>query len=57
MAGGEVETDVLAALRQGLTGVLANTGMYLPRTAAPAAHPSMSLASFASLPALLEQLS
>jgi ribonucleotide monophosphatase NagD (HAD superfamily) len=32
MVGDDIETDVLAAQRQGLTGVLVKTGRYLPRT-------------------------
>src|SRR5215470_7822000 len=58
MVGDDIETDVLAAQRQGLTGVLVKTGKYLP-----AAHhgasgtPDHVLDSFADLPALLDQLS
>jgi hypothetical protein len=49
---------VLAAQRQGLTGVLVKTGKYLPRTHhAAAGTPDHLLDSFADLPALLEQLS
>ena len=58
MVGDDVETDVLAAQRQGLTGVLVKTGKYLPRThRAAAGTPDHVLESFADLPALLEQLS
>jgi ribonucleotide monophosphatase NagD (HAD superfamily) len=32
MVGDDIETDVLAAQRQGLTGALVKTGKYLPRT-------------------------
>jgi HAD superfamily hydrolase (TIGR01458 family) len=32
IAGDDIETDVLAAQRQGLTGALVKTGKYLPRT-------------------------
>jgi ribonucleotide monophosphatase NagD (HAD superfamily) len=32
MVGDDIDTDVLAAQRQGLTGVLVETGKYLPRT-------------------------
>ena len=32
IVGDDVETDVLAAQRQGLTGALVKTGKYLPRT-------------------------
>ena len=58
MVGDDIETDVLAAQRQRLSGALVKTGKYLPRT-----HHAASgtldhvLDSFASLPALLEQLS
>ena len=49
---------MLAAQRQGLTGVLVKTGKYLPRThRAAAGTPDHVLDSFADLPALLEQLS
>jgi len=48
---------VLAAQRQGLTGVLVKTGKYLPRThRAASGTPDHVLDSFADLPALLEQL-
>ncbi len=58
MAGDDIETDVLAAQRQGLTGVLVKTGKYLPRThRAASGTPDHVLDSFAGLPALLEQLS
>ena len=58
MVGDDIETDVLAAQRQGLTGVLVKTGKYLPRThQAAAGTPDPVLDSFADLPALLEQLS
>jgi HAD superfamily hydrolase (TIGR01458 family) len=58
MVGDDIETDVLAAQRQGLTGVLVKTGKYLPRTHhAAAGTPDHVLDSFADLPALLEQLS
>jgi HAD superfamily hydrolase (TIGR01458 family) len=58
IVGDDIETDVLAAQRHGLTGVLVKTGKYLP-----AAHhgasgtPDHVLDSFADLPALLEHLS
>lgn len=58
MVGDDIETDVLAAQRQGLTGVLVKTGKYLPRThQAASGIPDHVLDSFAGLPALLEQLS
>ncbi len=58
MAGDDIETDVLAAQRQGLTGALVKTGKYLPRTRrAASGTPDHVLDSFAGLPALLEQLS
>ena len=58
MVGDDIETDVLAAQRQGLTGVLVKTGKYLPRTHRTAIGiPDHVLDSFADLPALLEQQS
>jgi len=58
MVGDDIDTDVLAAQRQGLTGVLVKTGKYLPRTyQAATGTPDHVLESFAGLPALLEQLS
>ena len=57
MVGDDIETDVLAAQRQGLTGALVKTGKYLPRTHAAAGTPDHILDSFAGLPAMLEQLS
>jgi HAD superfamily hydrolase (TIGR01458 family) len=58
MVGDDIETDVLAAQRQGLTGVLVKTGKYLPRThQAATGTPDHVLDSFAGLPALLEQRS
>ena len=58
MVGDDIETDVLAAQHQGLTGVLVKTGKYLPRThRAAAGTPDHVLDSFADLPDLLEQLS
>lgn len=58
MVGDDIETDVLAAQRQGLTGVLVKTGKYLPSTHHHATGtPGHILDSFADLPALLERLS
>ena len=58
MVGDDIDSDVLAAQRQGLTGVLVKTGKYLPRThRAASGTPDHVLDSFADLPALLEQLS
>ncbi len=58
MIGDDIENDVLAAQRQGLTGVLVKTGKYLPATHRSASGtPDHVLDSFAGLPALLEQLS
>jgi HAD superfamily hydrolase (TIGR01458 family) len=57
MVGDDVENDVLAAQRQGLTGVLVKTGKYLPRALLGASGtPDHVLDSFAGLPALLDQL-
>jgi HAD superfamily hydrolase (TIGR01458 family) len=57
MVGDDIENDVLAAQRQGLTGVLVKTGKYLPRAHRTASGtPDYVLDSFASLPALLDQL-
>ena len=56
MVGDDIETDVLAAQRHGLTGALVKTGKYLPRTHRGASGtPDHVLGSFADLPALLEQ--
>jgi len=58
MVGDDVETDVLAAQRQGLTAVLVKTGKYLPSALDHASGtPDHVLDSFAGLPALLEHLS
>ena len=57
MVGDDIENDVLAAQRQGLTGVLVKTGKYLPRThLAASGTADHVLGSFADLPALLDQL-
>jgi HAD superfamily hydrolase (TIGR01458 family) len=54
MVGDDIETDVLAAQRHGLTGVLVKTGKYLPSTHRSASGtPDHVLDSFADLPALL----
>jgi len=56
MVGDDVENDVLAAQRQGLTGVLVRTGKYLPRALRSASGtPDHVLDAFAGLPALLDQ--
>jgi HAD superfamily hydrolase (TIGR01458 family) len=58
MVGDDIETDVLAAQRQGLTGVLVKTGKYLPSAHHGASGtPDHVLGSFADLPTLLEHLS
>jgi ribonucleotide monophosphatase NagD (HAD superfamily) len=57
MVGDDIENDVVAAQRQGLTGVLVKTGKYLSRAhRAASGTPDYVLGSFASLPALLGQL-
>ncbi|MFF4209343.1 HAD-IIA family hydrolase [Streptomyces sp. NPDC001796] len=54
MVGDDIESDVLAAQRAGLTGVLVKTGKYLPETHRDAGgEPHHVLDSFADLPALL----
>lgn len=54
MVGDDIESDVLAAQRAGLTGVLVKTGKYLPRTHREAsATPDHVIDSFADLPELL----
>jgi HAD superfamily hydrolase (TIGR01458 family) len=58
MVGDDIENDVLAAQRRGLTGVLVKTGKYLPRALQEAGGaPDHVLDSFADLPALLDRLS
>ena len=58
MVGDDIETDVLAAQRRGLTGGPGQDRQYLPSTHRDASGtPDHVLDSFASLPALLEQLS
>ncbi|MGN5381438.1 HAD family hydrolase [Streptomyces sp. MUSC 14] len=54
MVGDDVEYDVLAAQRLGITGVLVRTGKFLPQTLERASGPpDHVLDSFAALPALL----
>ncbi|MFI6934883.1 HAD-IIA family hydrolase [Streptomyces sp. NPDC050287] len=54
MIGDDIESDVLAAQRAGVTGVLVKTGKYLPEThEAASGTPDHVLDSFADLPALL----
>jgi HAD superfamily hydrolase (TIGR01458 family) len=56
MVGDDIETDVLAAQRCGITGVLVRTGKYLPETHRSATGtPDHVLDSFADLPALLDR--
>ncbi len=57
MVGDDIESDVLAAQRVGVTGVLVKTGKYLPEThRAASGTPDHVLDSFADLPDLLERL-
>ncbi|RVU20011.1 HAD-IIA family hydrolase [Streptomyces antnestii] len=57
MIGDDIESDVLAAQRSGVTGALVKTGKYLPETHRSAdGTPDHVLDSFASLPDLLERL-
>ncbi|UKY48804.1 TIGR01458 family HAD-type hydrolase [Streptomyces inhibens] len=57
MVGDDIESDVLAAQRCGITGVLVKTGKYLPEThRAAGGTPDHVLDSFAELPGLLRQL-
>jgi HAD superfamily hydrolase (TIGR01458 family) len=54
MVGDDIESDVLAAQRAGITGVLVRTGKYLPQTHRDASGaPDHVIESFADLPALL----
>lgn len=54
MVGDDIESDVLAAQRAGVTGVLVKTGKYLPEThRAASGTPDHVIESFADLPALL----
>ena len=55
MVGDDIESDVLAAQRSGITGVLVRTGKYRQEThEAAAGAPDHVLDSFADLPGLLE---
>jgi HAD superfamily hydrolase (TIGR01458 family) len=57
MVGDDIESDVLAAQRSGITGALVKTGKYLPETHRSAeGTPDHVLDSFAALPDLLERL-
>lgn len=57
MVGDDIESDVLAAQRAGLTGVLVKTGKYLPEThRAATGTPHHVIESFADVPALLGTL-
>ncbi|WP_037683820.1 HAD-IIA family hydrolase [Streptomyces griseus] len=54
MVGDDIESDVLAAQRAGISGVLVKTGKYLPETHRDASGtPDHVVDSFADLPALL----
>ncbi|MFF7070858.1 HAD-IIA family hydrolase [Streptomyces pseudovenezuelae] len=54
MVGDDIESDVLAAQRAGLTGVLVRTGKYLPETHRSASgRPDHVIDSIADLPTLL----
>ncbi|MFD5897104.1 HAD hydrolase-like protein [Streptomyces sp. NPDC060366] len=57
MVGDDIESDVLAAQRGGITGVLVKTGKYTPEThRAATGTPDHVIDSFAALPALLGRL-
>ncbi|MFJ7074269.1 HAD-IIA family hydrolase [Streptomyces sp. NPDC098781] len=57
MVGDDIESDVLAAQRAGVMGVLVKTGKYLPQTHRSAdGTPDHVIDSFADLPALLGEL-
>ncbi|MFE9723583.1 HAD-IIA family hydrolase [Streptomyces sp. NPDC005794] len=57
MVGDDIDTDVLAAQRHGITGVLVRTGKYRTEThAAAEGTPDHVVDSFADVPALLERL-
>ncbi|MFI7402257.1 HAD-IIA family hydrolase [Streptomyces sp. NPDC049541] len=54
MVGDDIESDVLAAQRTGISGVLVKTGKYLPETHRDASGtPDHVIESFADLPGLL----
>jgi ribonucleotide monophosphatase NagD (HAD superfamily) len=54
MAGDDIEADVLAAQRHGLSGVLVRTGKYRPETHRTApSPPDQVIDSVADLPDLL----
>ncbi|MFF3333043.1 HAD-IIA family hydrolase [Streptomyces sp. NPDC002888] len=54
MVGDDIESDVLAAQRAGITGVLVKTGKYLPQThRAASGTPDHVVDSFAGLPKML----
>ncbi|WP_327319385.1 HAD-IIA family hydrolase [Streptomyces sp. NBC_01235] len=56
MVGDDIESDVLAAQRAGITGVLVRTGKYLPETHRSASGtPDHVIDSFADLPGLLRR--
>ncbi|MFI2436308.1 HAD-IIA family hydrolase [Streptomyces sp. NPDC018693] len=56
MVGDDVESDVLAAQRAGIAGVLVRTGKFLPETLESASGtPDHVVDSFADVPALLAQ--
>jgi HAD superfamily hydrolase (TIGR01458 family) len=55
MIGDDIDADVLAAQRNGITGVLVRTGKYLPEAVAAAnSAPDHILDSIADLPTLIE---
>ncbi len=55
MVGDDVESDVLAAQRAGITGVLVRTGKFLPETLeAAGGTPDRVVDSFADVPGLLD---
>jgi HAD superfamily hydrolase (TIGR01458 family) len=57
MIGDDVDSDVVAAQRTGIRGVLVKTGKYLPRDHEKAAlAPDHVLDSFAGLPGLIDEL-